>query len=47
VVMRKQQAGQDERAGEPADEEVHFHGMTGGLDSTKTAGSQRSHDHAE
>lgn len=25
VVMREQQAGQDERAGKPADDEVHFH----------------------
>ena len=25
VVMREQQAGQNERAGEPADDDVHFH----------------------
>ena len=26
VIMREQQAGEDERAGEPADEELDFHG---------------------
>jgi hypothetical protein len=27
VVVREQQAGEDKRAGEPADDEVHFHIM--------------------
>src|SRR6516162_7464053 len=46
VIISQQRTGEDERAGEPADEHVHFHnGSWIGFGLTKTGRDQPAYDH--